>query len=380
LEAGVYHFGPHDHALRRLRRGDYRGVVVSATAAEPATAAAPAVLVCTSTFWRNSWKYRARTYRHCFWDCGTLLANVLAVAHALALPARVVLGFADAPINRLLDLDTAREVALVLLPLGRGAIVSPDDRPLEPLGLPVRPLSSAEVDYPEIRRIHDASCLSVGEVAAWRARTPAARSEPALHALPRAPRSGLPVDRAILRRSSTRRFAREALSLSALTTMLDAATRGIPTDYTDGDRLALGGLYLIANAVDGLSPGAYAFDHRRGTMEPLREGPLRRDAGHLALGQELAEEASVNVYVLTGLEPVLARYGNRGYRAAQLEGGIVGGKLYLAAAALGTGATGLTFFDDDVTAFFSPHARDKSVMFLMAVGVPQRLRRARSRG
>src|SRR3546814_12552976 len=31
----------------------------------------------------------------------------------------------------------------------------------------------------------------------------------------------------------------------------------------------------------------------------------------------------------------------RGYRAAQLEGGIVGGRLYLAAYALGFGATGL---------------------------------------
>jgi hypothetical protein len=34
------------------------------------------------------------------------------------------------------------------------------------------------------------------------------------------------------------------------------------------------------------------------------------------------------------------------------------------------GATGLTFFDDDVTAFFSPHATGKSVMFLTAIGKP----------
>jgi nitroreductase len=65
---------------------------------------------------------------------------------------------------------------------------------------------------------------------------------------------------------------------------------------------------------------------------------------------------------------VLARFGNRGYRVAQQEAAIVGGKLYLAAYALGLGATGLTFFDDDVTAFFSPHAAGKSVMFLVALG------------
>jgi hypothetical protein len=68
----------------------------------------------------------------------------------------------------------------------------------------------------------------------------------------------------------------------------------------------------------------------------------------------------------------LARFGDRGYRAAQLEAAVVGGRLYLAACALGFGATGLTFFDDDVTHFFSPHAAGKSVMFLVAAGVPGR--------
>jgi hypothetical protein len=46
----------------------------------------------------------------------------------------------------------------------------------------------------------------------------------------------------------------------------------------------------------------------------------------------------------------------------------MGGKLYLAAYAHGLGASGLTFFDDDVTEFFSPHAAGKSPMFLLAIG------------
>ena len=52
----------------------------------------------------------------------------------------------------------------------------------------------------------------------------------------------------------------------------------------------------------------------------------------------------------------------------------MGGKLYLAAYALRLGATGLTFFDDDVTTYFSPHAEGKSVMFLVALGVPLKRR------
>ena len=59
-----------------------------------------------------------------------------------------------------------------------------------------------------------------------------------------------------------------------------------------------------------------------------------------------------------------------GARATQFDAAITGGRLYLAAYALRLGATGLTFYDDDVTAFFSPHAAGKSVMFLVALGKP----------
>src|SRR5438093_9552194 len=120
LPAGVYHFGPHDFALRRLRAGDYRSVLAQASGQEPAVRHAPATVVCTSTYWRNAWKYQARTYRHCFWDAGTLLANLLALGAAAGLPLRLVLGFVDEEMNRLLDLDPTHEVTLGLVALGRG--------------------------------------------------------------------------------------------------------------------------------------------------------------------------------------------------------------------------------------------------------------------
>jgi SagB-type dehydrogenase family enzyme len=134
LEAGVYHFGPHDFALRRLRAGDHRGALVHATASEPSVAHAPAVVVCASTFWRNAWKYQARAYRHCWWDSGTLLAHLLATASAEDVPSRVVLGFVDRDVNALLGLDGRKEVSLALVSLGfDDAAVPPNPRELEPL-------------------------------------------------------------------------------------------------------------------------------------------------------------------------------------------------------------------------------------------------------
>jgi len=86
------------------------------------------------------------------------------------------------------------------------------------------------------------------------------------------------------------------------------------------------------------------------------------------LEQELPADAAVDIFFLADLRPILERFGNRGYRAVQLEAGIIGGKLYLGAYAQGLGATGLTFYDDDVVGFFSPHAEGKSAIFLVAVG------------
>jgi hypothetical protein len=76
----------------------------------------------------------------------------------------------------------------------------------------------------------------------------------------------------------------------------------------------------------------------------------------------------VDIFFLADLRLILRHFGNRGYRAAQLEAGMIGGKLYIAAYAQRLGATGLTFYDDDVIRFFSPHAEGKSAIFLVAVG------------
>jgi SagB-type dehydrogenase family enzyme len=195
--------------------------------------------------------------------------------------------------------------------------------------------------------------------------------------LPPVPGETLPADsvsEVILRRGSSRQFARVPLSLAQLSTLLERTTRGIPADFLAPPGATLNTLYLIVHAVDDLPPGAYVYHRADRRLERLREGNFRDEAGYLGLEQELPADASVNVYCLADLEPVLARFGNRGYRAAQLEGGILGGKLYLAAYAQRLGATGLTFYDDEVTTFFSPHAAGRSVMFLTALGHPARRR------
>src|SRR5438094_302130 len=179
LEAGLYHFAPAEFGLRRLRVGDYRAVLVEATAAEPAISHAPVVIACTCIYWRNAWKYQARTYRHFGWDNGTVLANLLAVATALRLPAKVVCGFQDAEVNRLLDVDPQREVVFSLVALGHVSALPPQPpSDISPLG-PETASSRGEVDYPLMRNMHAASSLHTAEeVHRWRGGTPLTRFPP----------------------------------------------------------------------------------------------------------------------------------------------------------------------------------------------------------
>ena len=44
------------------------------------------------------------------------------------------------------------------------------------------------------------------------------------------------------------------------------------------------------------------------------------------------------------------------------------GRLYLGAYAQNLGATGLTFYDDEVVRFFSPHAAGQDAIFVTALG------------
>ncbi|HEY8695029.1 MAG TPA: SagB family peptide dehydrogenase [Chloroflexota bacterium] len=340
LPASVYHFDPEHAALTRLREGDFRAALVEATVGDDRVRQAPATLIATSTWWRNAWKYQDRAYRHAFWDSGTILANLLSVAAEHELQASVNPGFVDAEVNALLDLDPAREAALELVPLGYRAAEPPPAPVVKRLGLQTQPYSFSEIDYPLIHKVHQATSLKTRqEVADF---CHAERSEASV------PLVTSSIEDVIRRRGSARRFEQTPISAEALHAVLARDT------------------YLIVNAVEGMESGAYYFDGEDLTL--LHAGDYRAVAGHLDLGQDLAADAAVNVYFLADLQEVLGRLGERGYRAAQLSASLAAGRLYLASYAAGLSATGLTFFDDAVVDFFSPHAAGKSVMFLLAIG------------
>ena len=262
LSAGIYHFGAAEFGIRQLRAGDYRQILVNATGNEPSIVQAPLIIVSTGTYWRNAWKYRSRTYRHFGWDNGTMLANLLAMSTALGLPAKLIMGFVDQQVNTLLDVDSRKEAAFSLLAIGQTQSIAQPAPGLEPLRLPVVPYSRQEVEYPAMRQFHDASSVALPEeVVAWRAgklASSAPAPKGALIDLKPVDEAALPtdsIDQVILRRGSTRKFARAPITFTQLSTLLDRATRGIRADFLSPAAVEWNELYMIVNSVEGLAAG-----------------------------------------------------------------------------------------------------------------------------
>jgi len=367
LPEGVYHFSPYSFKLTVLRAGDLRDFL--AKYSDEDVGKFQASLVFTSIGWRNAWKYRERSYRHWFWDSGVMVANLLAVCAAFRLDTRVVSGFVDNEVNRLLAVDGVKEAAIIVVPLGRSHKKPVEAVDVANLAPSVKPISKREHTYSLVEEIHRASCInSVEELQRWKqaaisAPSSAERAEETVAIKP-VEQAGAQLWQVILRRGSTRRFNRQPITFTQLSTILKAASSTFAADFTN----PLTNIYLIVNAVDGLRPGAYYFDGVG--LKLLKAGEFRSVSGYLCLEQELGSDAAAVLFIMTPLEKVLQRLGNRGYRVVQLEGGIRAGLAYLAAYAVGAGATGLTFYDDDVREFFSPHAGDKENVIVVAVGNP----------
>jgi SagB-type dehydrogenase family enzyme len=365
LPAGAYHFNPVEFALRRLRDGDHRPFLAQA-AADGAIEGAPTTLVLSGIPWRTTWKYGERGYRHLFWDSGAVLANCLAVTEVAGVTSRLLTGFVDDDVSHLLAIGSPEEYPLVIVPLAGG----PGGRPAAAADRPpaidhrVHRLSASPQHHAGLAAVHRAGVLTeAAEVTAWRAAA-AELGTLATSEVPGSPGGHGTLEDVIVRRGSTRRYARDPVGEDALRWGLAVAARPVPTDFAGQGRTLLDH-FVAVHAVEGVTPGIYRWVP--GDLEQIERGSFRHQAAHLCLDQPLGGDCAFDAFHCAALGVVLERSGARGYRSALLEAGTAMGRLQLAAYALADGASGITFYDDEVSAFLRTEA---SPMLVTTVGVP----------
>jgi SagB-type dehydrogenase family enzyme len=362
LEPGLWHFDPGDAGLERLRDEDCRAALAHAAAA-PELEQAGAVLALSGILWRTAWKYGSRGWRHVFWDAGTMLANLLALAASARLRPRLYSAFADDEVARVVGADAPLEQPVALLAVGSGERGTAPPR-LGPLRFRSEPLSPRERRFPDAEEAWAASrLLSREEVARWREAAGHAGHPTIAAPSDRADLAADPLEEVILRRGSARAFTADAIGSPELAAILARAAAPVP-----GDVPSTCSTFVIAHAVEELEPGVHRFQPPDG-FELVRSGSFRRQTAGLCLDQPHGGAAAATLYLTADLDGLLGALGDRGYRAAQLDAGIRAGRISLGAYAQGLGATGLTFYDDEVRAFLET---EEEPMLCVAVGVDAR--------
>ena len=95
----------------------------------------------------------------------------------------------------------------------------------------------------------------------------------------------------------------------------------------------------------------------------MRAGNLREELLRVCWDQDLGRDAAFVVIGAVDLEAL----DDRGYREAQLDAGLVEGRLHLAAYALGIGASGMTFLDSMIAGLLG---EPLAGLLFTCVGVP----------
>jgi SagB-type dehydrogenase family enzyme len=303
-------------------------------------------------------------------DNGHAAGNSVLAAAVEGVTAVPVADFSDEAVDGLLLLSPATEGPMLVVPLAERGADAPR-RPPGASGIAVEEESPAEGEW--VPRVHD--------VARLRALTPAGALAPsgglpapvgAAASLEEAPLAGGgAVLESIRRRRSTRSFRAEPMSVEALGRVLAHAfprpgSRD-PEAWLVPEVLET---WVVASSVRGLPAGVHRYDRQAHVLTQVRAGNPRRALQQCCLGQELGRDCAAAVVHTVDLPRAVARYGERAYRYAHLESGLLGERLDLAALRLGLGASGIGgFFDrflNDLLLLGPTHA----VTYLTTIGVP----------
>jgi SagB-type dehydrogenase family enzyme len=397
-EARVTHYNAEQHILEiraRIPARLWDGLAIPPGAF---------LLVISSVYWREAWKYGERAFRYCQHDAGHALAALRFSAALLGWRLRWLGEWADEVAASLAGLDqegfAEREAPEFAAVVSAGPVIGlapPDEevlmqwRQMKWLGAPNR-LSERYVAWPFIDEV-DAATRREAPV------LPTALPVPRhLH------RETIGARAAVLQRRSAVAFDGRT-SLTALA-FQQALERTLPCAAPPWDALAVPALLHLAvfvHRVDGLERGLYMlvraphaierlqramraeFEWRRCTTRDdlplylLWRGDFRRSAAAISCEQDIAGDSAFSLGMIAEYEGPLRAVGPDLYRRLFWEAGMIGQVLYLEAEAAGVRATGIgCYFDDSMHELLGLHGRELQSLYHFTVGGPVEGRRLRT--
>lgn len=362
---GIFAYDARERALVLCWEGTFAGDLLQATFDHPAAREARAILIGTAVHQRSAWRYGDRAYRRVLLDTGHVFGGAIAAAPADGLEVTPIAAFHDASLEGLLLLDPAEEGVLLL-----AAVLEASDTPTR--DAPLRSTITRESDEPAegdwIARIHDAGRMDVARSAT----TPFAPTAgppdlgPPVSLAEAAPDEPAAILETIRQRRSTRVFSPTSIDDEALGRVLAYA---YPPDAHRISHETLETWVVVAGVSD-VPAGVHRYDPNAHALAPVRFGNPREALHRCVLWQELGRDCAFAVVHTIDLAAAVDRYGDRAYRAAHLDAGIVGHRLNLAALREGLGASGIGGFFDEHLAALLHGEPGRAVVYVTTVGVP----------
>ena len=360
---GLYHYRPSSHMAEQRAVGDLEMKLAGSFP--------PLVFILTSIAWREAWKYRDRAYRYCLHDIGHAWQALALAATAIGCDAFAAGQFPDDDVAKFCRLHED-EWPMLIVELRGGSIPvrEPNARETVWYGGQANRLSKESIVYRQIEEIYEATKLSSNRAAS---RISAAEQAPVGAGQTKLPPPALstrPFGEVVRKRRSALDFVggAQTISLTQLSAILRAASQQLIADFAAVRFIQL---YLYVHRVAGMEPGVYRLWAERAELEQVKSGDQSIAAAGLSLGQFLAGNACVAFSMIGDLNRATRAYGDRGYRYVHFEAGAIGHRLYLAAEALGLGATGIgAFYDEEVHRYLNLTPEQGRVVYHFAIGYP----------
>jgi SagB-type dehydrogenase family enzyme len=375
LPAGIYHCGVHNRFLTRLRDGNFAKDLLAAVPGLPADSAG--VFIVSGIFFKSAWKYRKRAYRYVLLDGGHLAENLRLAISAAGYTCGLYHSFDDRHLDALLGVDENREGSICCVSVSAGSIPktvsrSEIDRLPESIMSASR-VSSAEIVYPEIIDIHEASktvkasdsaenamidslgiCPSDGYVS-----IPDFSKEPAV----------LNYSETIFKRRSKRNFVPKPIARNHLNYLLTLLCRSADSMIGIHPDMALSAsIGFLAGNVEGFDPGFYLLDSESQKTGRVFSGNIIEKMASVCLDQAWLKHAAIHFVFMSNLEILEKQWGARGYRYAMLTAGRLGHAVYLGATALGLGACGIGAIYDNEARLLLGLNDASALLYLVAAG------------
>ncbi len=119
IKKGLYHYNVKGNYLESLSTEDLDTWLIKTTGGEKWTKNAAVVFIITGVLDRTRIKYDNRGYRYTLIEAGHLGQNICLLATELGLGNCPLGGYIDDEVNKLLDINLQKEVALYMIAIGK---------------------------------------------------------------------------------------------------------------------------------------------------------------------------------------------------------------------------------------------------------------------